>query len=199
MNFDFSNFDLSNLPIPMPTLLDMGHVGLGVLAILFLLIAILRGGAKQAQSDNGKGHDDVSHSSSGKTPAQLRDLSPDAALQMLTLLQTEARFIDFVKEDLTGFSDADIGAAARVVHEGSQKALNEYFVLEAILSEEEESQVTLEAGFNASEIRLTGNVVGEAPFKGTVVHRGWRAVEVKLPKLSEGHDAKIIAPSEVEL
>jgi hypothetical protein len=132
-------------------------------------------------------------------PAQLKESTPDAALQLLTLLQQEARLIDFTREDLSAYSDADVGAAARVVHEGSKKALNAYFSFAAIRSEDEESQVTLAPGFNAAEVRLTGNVVGEAPFTGTLIHKGWKVTEVKLPKLAEGHDTSLVAPAEVEL
>jgi len=130
---------------------------------------------------------------------QLKDTSPDAALQLLTLLQQDARFIDFVKEDLSAYSDADIGAAARVVHEGSKKTLDTYFTLESVRNEEEETRISLPEGFNASEVRLTGNVVGEAPFNGTLIHKGWKVSETMLPKIAEGHDTTIVAPAEVEL
>lgn len=104
-----------------------------------------------------------------------------------------------MQEDLKGFADAEIGAAARVIHEGGQKVLNEYFRFAPVREEEEESRITLPKGFNASEVRLTGNVVGEAPFTGTLIHRGWKVTDVKLPKLAEGHDANIVAAAEVEL
>ncbi len=130
---------------------------------------------------------------------KLKTSTPEAALQLLSLLQQEARFIDFMQEDLKGYADADIGAAARVIHEGGQKVLNEYFSFAPVRTEEEETRITLPQGFNASEVRLTGNVVGEAPFNGTLIHRGWKVTEVKLPKLAEGHDAHIIAAAEVEL
>jgi hypothetical protein len=132
-------------------------------------------------------------------PAPLQESTPDAALQLLSVLQQDARFLDFVHEDLSSYSDADIGAAARVVHEGSKKTLSTYFTLEAIRSEEEESQLTLAAGFDPSEVRLTGNVVGAAPFTGTLIHRGWKATEVRLPKRVKGHNAHILAAAEVEL
>ena len=125
--------------------------------------------------------------------------SPDSALQFLSLLQQEARLIDFVQEEIGAYSDEEVGAVARVVHEGSQKAINETFTLSPIRTEDEESRVTLAEGFNASEVRLTGNVVGTAPFTGTLIHRGWRAEAVKLPKLSAGHDTTIVAVAEVEL
>lgn len=131
--------------------------------------------------------------------APLREATPDAALQLLSLFQREARLIDFTQENLSGYSDADIGAAARVVHEGCAKVLREHFSIEAIRSEAEGSRVTLPAGFDAAAVRLTGNVVGQAPFSGTLSHRGWRAASVRLPKLAEAHDAKVLAPAEVEL
>jgi hypothetical protein len=132
-------------------------------------------------------------------PVVLKEATTDAALQLLALLQREGRFIDFLKEDVSGFSDAEIGAAARVVHEGCKKALDEHFELEPIREEDEGTSVTLESGFDASAIRMTGNVVGEPPFSGTLSHRGWRVTSVKLPKTTEEHDARIVAPAEVEL
>lgn len=132
-------------------------------------------------------------------PALLKEASNDSALQLLALLQQESRFIDFAQEDLTGVVDADIGAAARVVHAGSQKVLQSYFDLAPVRAEEEESRVTLAEGFNAAEVRLTGNVVGSAPFTGTLVHRGWKVNDVKLPKIAVEHDVNIVAAAEVEL
>lgn len=132
-------------------------------------------------------------------PVVLKESTPDAALQLLSILQKDARFIDFIKEDITSYSDADIGVAARVVHEGCNKAINEYFTLETVRSEQEGSKVTLAKGFNASEVRLTGNIVGQAPFSGSLVHKGWQVTDIRLPKLTQGHDAKIVAAAEVEL
>ncbi|NRR33420.1 DUF2760 domain-containing protein [Oxalobacteraceae bacterium] len=131
--------------------------------------------------------------------APLRVSTPDAALQLLSLLQREARLIDFTQENLTAYSDADIGAAARVVHEGCGKVLRDHFTIEAVRSEAEGSRIVLEEGFDAASVRLTGNVVGKAPFRGALSHRGWRAASVRLPKLAESHDATVLAPAEVEL
>jgi hypothetical protein len=128
-----------------------------------------------------------------------RQAPTDAALQLLALFQRDARLIDFTEENLADYADADIGAAARLVHEGCRKVLREHFTIAPVRPEEEESRITLNDGFDASAIRLTGNVVGKAPFKGTLRHRGWRVDEVRLPTLSEGHDASICAQAEVEL
>ncbi|MEZ0601999.1 DUF2760 domain-containing protein [Paraburkholderia sp. IW21] len=129
----------------------------------------------------------------------LKEASPDAALQLLGLLQRDARFIDFVEEDIKGYSDADIGAAARLVHDGCRATLREHFTIRPVRDEAEGSRVTLAEGFDATSIRLTGNVVGQAPFNGSISHRGWRVDEVRLPKLTGSHNAKVIAPAEVEL
>lgn len=132
-------------------------------------------------------------------PTVIKEATPDAALQLLGLLQRNARFVDFVEEDIAGYADADIGAAARIVHEGCRATLRDHFAIRPVRSESEGSRVTLPAGFDAAAVRLTGNVVGEAPFSGSLTHRGWRVEEVKLPQLVKTHDARIIAPAEVEL
>jgi hypothetical protein len=129
----------------------------------------------------------------------LKTLDSDAALQLLALLQREARLIDFTREDLASYEDAQIGAAARLVHEGCAKVLREHFDIVPVRTEDEGSRVTLPAGFDAAAVRLTGNVTGSAPFTGSLAHRGWRAAEVRLPKLADGHDARVLAPAEVEL
>jgi len=203
MNIDLSAF---------PTTIDTLHLGLGISAALFLVLFLTKKkpSAKQTtQEDTIEASDVVVEQPVEQSVPEvtqekpksilLKESTPEAALQLLTLLQQDARFIDFIQEDLTGYSDADIGAAARVVHEGSKKTLNTYFTLEAIRSEDEETRISIAEGFNASEIRLTGNVVGDAPFNGTLIHKGWKVSEVKLPKLAAGHDASIVAPAEVEL
>ena len=134
------------------------------------------------------------------TAAPTVQAAPDtAALQLLGLLQREARFIDFVEEDIGPYSDAEIGAAGRVVHEGCRKVLREHFILAPVRSESEGQRVTLAAGFDAASTRITGNVVGQAPFVGTLTHRGWRVTDSRLPQLAAGHQAAVIAQAEVEL
>ncbi len=122
-----------------------------------------------------------------------------SGLAVLALLQREGRLIDFLQEDVASFSDADIGAAARVVHAGSRKILNQYVTLEPILNDAEGATVTVPAGFNAERIRLTGNVAGQPPYRGALKHHGWVATTIKLPSLSPTLDPRILAPAEVEL
>ncbi len=132
-------------------------------------------------------------------PQPIKAIRPDGALQLLGLLQQEGRFVDFLQEDVSSHSDADIGGAARIVHDGCRKVLNEHFTIAPVRDDAEGARLTLQDGFDASEIRLTGNVVGKPPFTGTLAHRGWRATDVRLPTMAAGHDAGVLAPAEVEL
>ena len=132
-------------------------------------------------------------------PTPLKETVPDSALQLLALLQQEGRFLDFLEENVTAYSDAEIGGAARVVHTGCHKVVRDYLRLEPVRTEAEGVRLTLAAGFDPAAVRLTGNVVGQPPFTGTLMHRGWRVAEIKLPRLAEGHDIRVLAPAEVEL
>lgn len=121
------------------------------------------------------------------------------ALHLLALLQREGRFVDFLKEDIAQFPDSDVGGAARVVHEGCRKVLTEYVTLAPIYTEGEGAAIVLPAGFDPQRVRLSGNLVGEPPFRGSLKHHGWQATEVRLPVLQAGMDARVVAPAEVEL
>jgi hypothetical protein len=121
------------------------------------------------------------------------------ALQLLSLLQREGRLIDFLEQDVTGFSDADVGAAARVVHEGCRKILHRVTSVEPVRAEREGDNVVLGKDFAPSEVVLVGNVHGAPPYRGTLRHRGWRAARLSLPELVGGHDPSVLAPAEVEL
>ncbi len=123
----------------------------------------------------------------------------EGALQLLSILQRDGRLVDFVNEDLAGAADADVGAAARIVHAGCKKALASYFTLEPVKKEAEGAVVTVDKGFDAAQIRLAGNVKGEPPFKGTLTHAGWKAVDVRMPERTGAVDGRIVAPAEVEL
>jgi hypothetical protein len=126
-------------------------------------------------------------------------VSRRAALQLLGVLQREGRLVDFIEEDLTGFPDAAVGAAARTVHEGCKRAIQELFRLEPVLRQPEGAVVEVAPGFDPGAVRLTGNVVGKPPFKGSLRHHGWRAQDVTLPPPPDGMDPAIVAPAEVEL
>ncbi|HEY8141589.1 MAG TPA: DUF2760 domain-containing protein [Kofleriaceae bacterium] len=123
----------------------------------------------------------------------------DGALAFLALLQREGRLVDFLRESLDSYEDADIGVAVRDIHRGCKKVIEEHFVLEAVMPGEEDTRVKVPAGFDPGEVRLIGKISGEPPFTGTLRHHGWRVTEVKLPTLTEGVDRRVLAPAEVEI
>lgn len=125
--------------------------------------------------------------------------SNEPALALLALLQREGRLVDFLEQDIAAFSDAEIGAATRVVHEGCRKALRSHAKISPVRPEEEGVTITLPAGYSPAEVKLSGNVQGSAPFKGVLRHRGWRATDLVLPTPVQGHDPHVLAPAEVEL
>jgi hypothetical protein len=122
------------------------------------------------------------------------------ALTLLSTLQREARFIDFVQESLDDYTDAQIGAAARDVHRECGKLLERMFQICPLLDGQEGASLEVPGGFDAGQYHLTGNVTGEPPFQGRLTHHGWQASRCDLPTWSGGDkSALVIAPAEVEV
>jgi hypothetical protein len=120
-------------------------------------------------------------------------------LRLLSLLQREGRVLDFFLEDISGAPDDLVGAGVRELHRKAQAVLKEHLTLEPVLSQKEEETVEVPAGFDPSAIRLTGNVSGNPPFRGTLKHHGWRVKDYKLAAPPEGQDEFVVAPAEVDL
>jgi hypothetical protein len=132
-------------------------------------------------------------------PAPAKADPTSGALLLLGLFQREGRLVDFLHESIDGYDDAAIGAAVRDVHKGLKKVLAEHIPLVPVVDAEENEPFTVDAGFDPQKIRLTGNVAGSPPFKGTLRHHGWRAGKVALPDAAAGLDLAIVAPAEVEV
>jgi hypothetical protein len=124
---------------------------------------------------------------------------PDRAIQLLALLQRDGRLVDFLMEDLATYSDAQIGAAVRDVHAACRDALTRYVALEPILSGKEGEPTSVATDVDPAAVRLVGNVTGQPPFPGTLLHRGWRATRIALPPLSAVAGRRIVAQAEVEV
>ena len=122
-----------------------------------------------------------------------------SGLFVLSVLQEDGRLMDFLQQDVAGFSDEEMGGAARVVHGGCRKALDRLVSLTPVLKDAEGSTVSVPTGFDSNRIRLTGNVTGQPPFKGSLRHHGWMVKELKFPSLSDSVDYRVLAPAEVEL
>ena len=125
--------------------------------------------------------------------------SSDRAIQMLALLQRDGRLIDFLMEDLGTYSDAQIGTAVRDVHAGCRRVLDHYDSLESIVDGREGEQTMVAQELDAAAVRLVGNVTGQPPFRGTLLHRGWRTARVDLPPLGPNAGRSIVAQAEVEV
>ena len=122
-----------------------------------------------------------------------------SGLTLLAALQREGRLIDFLQQDVAGFSDEEVGAAARVVHAGCRKVVQQSVELEPAVKGDEGTPMTVPAGFDPQRVRLIGNLTGQPPFRGTLTHHGWLAKTVRLPSVSDALDPRVIAPAEVEL
>jgi hypothetical protein len=121
------------------------------------------------------------------------------AVRLLGILQREARLIDFLMENIAPYSDEQVGASVRDIHQKAQAAVKKHVKLEPVLPQEEGASVTVPTGFDPSAIRLVGNVTGQPPFKGTLQHAGWRAKSFDIPKPAEGQDEMVLMSAEVEL
>ncbi len=132
-------------------------------------------------------------------PAEVETSAERLYLHLLTIFQREGRLLDFFSEEIGQYTDEQIGAAARAVHEGCRKALEKHVTPMALIDTEEGERYTVEPGFDPAKIKLTGNVTGEPPFNGIVRHRGWQADRIRIPKLAGDWDARIITPAEIEI
>lgn len=131
--------------------------------------------------------------------AQGIDSGEGSHLRLLGMLQQTGRLVDFFKEDLSGLSDAQVGAAVRKIHQDCSKLLEEIVTIRSILDEHEGASVIIPKGYNPATIRVVGKVKGEPPFTGTLIHKGWKAHKRSLPKkMGESHN-EVIAPAEVEV
>jgi hypothetical protein len=121
----------------------------------------------------------------------------ESALHLLAALQREGRFLDFVGQSIDGLSDADIGAASRVVHAGCKKAVRSAVTIAPIRAENEGDRVEI-APADAANVTFLGNGADDQLRAGRLVHKGWRATATSLPESAPGHDATILHPAEVE-
>ncbi|HZZ81789.1 MAG TPA: DUF2760 domain-containing protein [Gemmataceae bacterium] len=184
-------------------------VTLAVCAVLFFVFLYLQAGgdfakARQAKEiaqrylNDAKFQEAVTKVLTPPPPPPPPKPSPDPLL-LLTLMQREGRLIDFLLENVDGADNETLGAGVRTIHQACQKVLREHLDMEPVLKGEEKSTVEVPVGFDPSAIRLTGNVTGSPPFKGTLEHHGWRVTKIKVNKPAEGQDGFVLQPAEVEL
>ncbi len=121
------------------------------------------------------------------------------ALSLLAVLQREARLLDFLKEPIEGYSDAQIGAAVRSVHKDSAAVIERMFGVEPLQAGAEGGPVEVPAGYDPARYRLVGNVPSQGPLRGKLAHPGWQATRSDVPEWTgRAEAAQVIAPAEVE-
>jgi hypothetical protein len=120
----------------------------------------------------------------------------DGAVQILSLLQRDARLVDFLMEDISAYSDEQVGAAVRDVQAQSKQSLERYVQFQPVIDGVEGTYTKTE-GIAQGAIKLIGNVPanGKAP-GGLLRHKGWQAAKVDLPASVHG---TILAPAEIEV
>jgi len=169
----------------------------GALALgLVVLVTILAG--RGPKGDTGRA------AAEAALPAPVPTHASQAVVEVvsfLAMLQARGRLVDFLMDDINAHDDAQVGAAARVVHAGCKAALQEHFRICPVREEREGSTVQVAAGYLADEYRLLGRISGPAPFSGVLVHHGWKTDAEKLPRIVRSSTDRLptIAPAEVEL
>lgn len=122
------------------------------------------------------------------------------ALTLLEALQRESRLIDLCQESLDAYTDEQIGAASRNVIRDAGKVLDRFFKLRPVTTVSEGEPLEIPAGFDPGLYHLTGNISGQPPYRGHVVHTGWRATQCELPQWTGGQEsALVVAAAEVEV
>jgi hypothetical protein len=140
---------------------------------------------------------------SAASPRQAAPAAPaartaDGALQILGILQRDSRLVDFLMEDIAGYSDEQIGAAVRELHDQCRDSISRYLTLQPVI-DGVEGTYTNAPSTDANVVKFVGNVPAMPPKGGTLRHKGWRAVKVDLPAIAGRQDPSIIAPAEIEI
>lgn len=135
----------------------------------------------------------------GNLTVERRDEGDIAHLRLLALLQSKGRLIDFLKENIDSFDDAQVGAAVRNVHKECGKLLDEIVTLKPLIDAEEGQTIDVPKGYDATTIKMVGEIKGEPPYKGIIIHRGWRAIKRSLPKKLGEVTSDVVTPAEIEV
>jgi hypothetical protein len=173
------------------------YLASGAMALSLVALAAILVGRRPELDDRGA-------TAQAARPASVLSLPNQADAEIvsfLAMLQARGRLVDFLMDDINAYGDAQVGAAARVVHAGCKAALLEHFRISPVRTESEGAKVEVAAGYSPDEYRLLGKISGPAPFSGVLVHHGWKTDAVNLPRVLRGSTDRLptIAPAEVEL
>jgi hypothetical protein len=122
----------------------------------------------------------------------------DGALQILGILQRDSRLVDFLMEDITSYSDDQVGAAVRELHDQCRDSIGRYVTLQPVV-DGVEGTFTKTPSTDPNVVKFVGNVPAKPPSGGILRHKGWRAAKVDLPAIAGKQDPSVIAPAEIEV
>jgi len=182
----------------------MGRIGLAIRVFFRVLFdATLAEQARRLLADE-RPAEPAAAKQAAESPAKKQPAARTAgrsdALSLLAALQREGRFVDFIKEPLAAYSDAQVGAAVRDVHRDCSAVLERFFAVRPLVDGTEGAEVDVPTGFDAAQFRLVGNVQGQPPYRGKLCHHGWQATRKDLPDWTGGpSSAMVLSPAEVEL
>ena len=135
-----------------------------------------------------------------KAAGPVKEWKPaDGAMQMLGILQRDARLIDFLMEDISGYSDDQVGAAVRDMQRSARETLERYLKLAPVIDSVEDTYTRAE-GVDPAAVKFIGNVPAQGQAAGGKLrHKGWRAEHVSLPALAGGANPSVLAQAEIEI
>jgi hypothetical protein len=128
---------------------------------------------------------------------QKSNSSNAAVIYFLSLLQEKGRLLDFVMDDVSPYSDEQVGQVARVVHKGIGEALRGTIEIEALHEGKEGDSISVSEQYNAQTYRFVGKLKEKPPISGIVLHRGWKAKNISLPE--SNIETNVVHPMEIEV
>jgi len=188
-------------PVPAEYLGAVRIAALLLPCLLLISLLVTSGGRRKQPAGPAQKIPEAQPEQAAAVQSSVQDLSDAAVVRFLARLQEKGRFVDFAMDDITPYSDEQIGAAARVVHQGCTEVLKDYFHIVPIHQGEEQDQVTLAGEYDSARFRLIGHVPDAPPYRGTLLHRGWLTDRVNLPQVTADSESArtVIAPAEIEI
>jgi hypothetical protein len=134
------------------------------------------------------------------SPTQDSRNAENEVIALLALLQEKGRFLDFLEQDLVSVSNEQLGVVSRVVHAGCKEVIAKFVTLEPLADRAEGDQIELSSGYDPGSWRLLGHVRDNPPYRGTILHRGWKIVRLSpnsLPERKKGNS--VLYPAELQV
>ena len=157
--------------------------------------AILFGDGLPAEVAKAYGFTKESAAKPAPKPVEVRPA--DGALQILGILQRDARLIDFLMEDISPYSDEQVGAAVRQVNEQGRASLPATSTVARHRRRRRHTPASTSPSGRRHRQADRQRAPGRQAAGGILRHKGWRVERIDLPK--PAGDLKVLAPAEIEI